>query len=342
MRIASSISCFASCLAILVYLNSIPIQKKSHNQIIFNIAISELFSAIGGCLGISRNGTFKCWIQVFLTNYFPLTCIFWTTVIGYFLWCLLDIQNAQEKHKQILSQRWVHIVCWGVPLVVTFFPLLTDHYGTFDGNDGWCFLRPGTKYPEWTYLFWLIVAFFGWVYLAVFSFLFLVIFVFIKITQTDYPEPRLKAIAYKSLRRLVSYPLIILLSWASLTVYILWSTFYPHARQLQVPVFVYISFTVPLLSGLFTSLAFFLFSSEARYTLVTLLFCLPTESEDTTSPPRGAVQILSVQSPKDEELDSASTSFHIWQTISRHFMSRVVPIQQPSSQQQQTPPLMTP
>jgi hypothetical protein len=340
MRIAGSISSFACSLTIIVYLNSIPLQKKSHNQIIFNIAISELFTSIGGCLGISHNGTFKCWIQVFLTNYFPLTSIFWTTVIGYFLLCLLDIPNAAEKHRKIMSQSWVHVLCWGLPLILTFFPLLTDHYGTFDGKDGWCFLRPGTKYPKWTYLFWIIVAFFGWVYLAVFSFLFLVIFVFIKITRVDYPEPRLRVMAYKSLRRLVSYPLIILLSWGSLTVYILWSTVFPQAGQLEVPFFVYLSFSVPLLSGTLTSLAFFFFSSEARYTLVTLLFCLPPESEEPTSLRRKGIQVLSVQRSKDEPLDSVSASFHFWQTISKHFQSRVVPL--PPSQGQTPPVIVSP
>lgn len=280
-------------------------------------------TSIGGILGISKSGSFKCGIQTFLTNYFPLTSIFWTTVIGYFLLSLLDLQHAHHLQTKLMSKRWVHLVCWGLPLALTLLPLITDQYGTFDGEDGWCFLHPGSKYPKWTYQFWIIVAFFGWVYLAVFSFFFLTIYVSLKLTRADYPEPRLRDVALKSLRRLVSYPLIILISWCSLTVYILWSTFYPSAAVLSDANFVYISFTVPLFSGTLTSLAFFSFSSEARYTFFLLLGCISEDFHSSThSLKRNAIQ---VQSRKEEGDEPEAPTCQVWNTITRHFLTRVQP-----------------
>jgi hypothetical protein len=340
MRVAATISCFACTVTITVFLLSVPLQRKVHNQIIFNIAVSEFFSAVGGLLGVSKNGSLQCDIQTFLTNYFPLTSIFWTTVIAYFLLSLLDIPNAHSRQKKIMSQTWLHVFCWGVPLVVTFLPLTTDKFGTFDGKDGWCFLRPGSEYPNWTYEFWTIVAFFGWVYLAIAFYLILIIYVFVNLTKVDYPEPRLKETALKSLRKLVSYPIIILISWGSMTVYILWgSLISPSAPQLQDPAFVLITFTVPLFSGTLTSLAFFTCSSEARYTLIRILCCISLDSEDNSANEmrkRGARLLLAIR--KDDGLDSnsdtASHTFNLWHTLTRHFQNRVtpLPLAMPSSQ----------
>jgi hypothetical protein len=238
-----------------------------------------------------------------------------------------------------MSQRWVHVLCWGLPLVVTFFPLITDHFGTFDGEDGWCFISKGDKYPDWTYVFWIIVAFFGWVYLAVFLFLFLVIYVFIKVTRADYPEPRLRVVAYKSLKRLVCYPLIILLCWGSLALYFMLYVAFPNVAALQIPVVLYFSaLVIPLLSGTLTSIAFFTFSPEAQFTLVTLLLCLVPEAGEATYVLSDTLQVRSIATlPMNQDPDSDSTSFHFWQTIATHFQSRVFPL---ASSQGQTPPVL--
>jgi hypothetical protein len=335
MRMSSATSCFACSVAIVVYSSSVALKKKLHNQIIFNIAVSEFFSAVGGLLGTSKSGSFQCGLQTFLTNYFPLTSIFWTTVIAYFLFCLLDLPHADQRQKKIMSLTWVHVLCWGLPLVVTLGPLTTDHFGTFDGNDGWCFLRPGNQYPNWTYVFWIFVAFFAWVYLAIFFYIFLTIYVFLKVLRADYPEPRLKEIAIKSLRRLVSYPIIILLSWCSMTVYILWSTFDPSAHQLEQPTFVKITSTVPLFSGTLTSLAFFSFSSEARHTLIRLLCCISLSSEDNSANDfRKRMDRLLMAIKNDEEfnLDSETPApapntitCNLW-FFTKHFQNRVAPL----------------
>ncbi len=82
MRLSSSISCVSCLLVILLYHTNENISKKSYNQLIYFIAISDFFSAIGGLFGVSKNGTFGCVVQSFLTNYFPLASIFWTVVIS--------------------------------------------------------------------------------------------------------------------------------------------------------------------------------------------------------------------------------------------------------------------
>lgn len=326
MIISGGISCFFCFLAILVYLSSHNLQKKSHNKIIFYIALCEFFSAIGGLLGISQNNTFKCSLQSFLTNYFPLASIFWTTVIAYFLLGLLDLPHAHAHQKKILSKSWIHVVCWALPLLVSLLPLVTDNYGTFDGKDGWCFLRPG-NHPKWTYKFWVFVAFFGWVYLAIFIYICLLSYVFLKLNKAHYPDPRLRNAALKSLRKLISYPLITLVSWSVIAVYIIWGSFNPSSPVLSNHVFISVTFSVPLFSGTLTSLAFFSFSYEARYTLIRLALFLPPDSDigSTNDLKRNAVHQADLIGDIEGENDGLFSSFKFWESITKHFTLRIVP-----------------
>jgi hypothetical protein len=270
MRFISSFSCLSCLSVICLYLSCDSISKKRYNQLIYYIAISDFFSAVGGLFGYSTNGTFRCYIQSFLTNYFPLTSIFWTVVITYLLFDILQKPHLQRK-KTMEIDLWVHLVCWGLPLLLTLLPLTTTDYGTFDGEDGWCFLRPRNGSPKWTFHFWLFVAFFAWVYIAILIFsLFLLYVAYVTTSPSGYlqTDSIISSTIHKAIRKLVWYPLIILVSWFVMTIYELWAGFYPNEPSLSDPTFMYLTFTLPLFSGLLTTAAFFSGSHEAQQVIL--------------------------------------------------------------------------
>ena len=283
MRIGSSITLISCLLILLVYKFSNKLKNKSYNKIICYIAISDILTSIGGLLGISKSGSIKCYIQTLLTNIFPLSSIFWTTIISYILYSI--IKSSKLNNKDITSYFWIHCFCWGLPLLVTLLPLTTETYGTFNGEDGWCFLEPGVNSPSWTYQFWIYISFFGWVYLSLFIYFILILYIFYYITysssstssrststhsiSTPSITSPINSIATtqlinKILSKLIWYPIIIFFSWCVITLYILWDAYDPSSSILQNQLFIYFTFTVPLFSGFLTSLAFFFGSSEAQ------------------------------------------------------------------------------
>jgi hypothetical protein len=278
MRIASSLSLVSCFLVIVVFNSSAKLQKRSYNKIIFFIALSDMLCAVGGMLGISRNGTFRCAIQTILTNLFPLASIFWTTVIAYFLFSIVNRTKLVPNQHDIISHWWLHMICWGLPTVVTLFPLITDGYGTYDGEPGWCFLKPRRSSPPWTYDFWVFASFFGWVYISLMLFVVLAVNIFCVVNLAPQERARslsrdsaTSALVRKILSKLMWYPLVILVCWSLITVYIVWDAFSPSSASLMAePSLLAVTFSVPLFSGVLTSLSFFIGSPEARQTLCQL------------------------------------------------------------------------
>lgn len=262
MRIGSTISIISCLLVIIVYYKSLKLNKRSYNNVIFYIAICDTLSSIGGLLGISKSGSLKCSIQTLLTNIFPLSSIFWTTIISYILYNIIKCTKITiSLNNNITSLIWIHLICWGIPIIVTLLPLTTETYGTYDGNDGWCFLEPGKN--SWTYDFWVYVSFFGWVYLALIIYIVLIAYISFYASNSSTGQVT-RSLINKILYKLIWYPIIILISWSIITAYILWDAYNPSSPALQNNTFIYFTFSVPLFSGFFTSVAFFFGSSEAK------------------------------------------------------------------------------
>jgi hypothetical protein len=165
MQICASISCIASGGIILLFLKFHDLQKTTFTKLIFYIAICDLFSSIGIALGLSSDGSIKCWIQGILTNIFPICSVFWITVIAYLL-----TTSIFQRHMVTSLNYQLHIFCWLFPILLTFFPLLTNDIGTQNGDRDWCFLKNRSDSPKWSLLFWTIVSFYFWIWSSIILF----------------------------------------------------------------------------------------------------------------------------------------------------------------------------
>jgi hypothetical protein len=276
MRVFSMISFCACFLVIIVYLSSSKLRRKGSNVTVFYIAVSDLMSSVGGLIGVVKSGSPACYVQTILTTYFPLTSMFWTTIIAIYLYDMISrSSNSLLLDRNKPAYHWLHIIGWGLPLILTFSPLVTETFGTFDGEDGWCFLKHREEYPNWTFTFWVIVSFFGWEYLSLFFYLALMVYIMVSLSRSskDVISDEIYRKILDNIKKLIWYPLIILFSWMMLSILTIWSAINPTAQLVVSPQYGMGAYTTPLLSGTLTSIAFFLSSDEAVICLYKLMRC---------------------------------------------------------------------
>ena len=81
MNVTGVVSCTASLSVLLVYLYSKEVNSKAYNSVIACVCLCDFFSCFGGALGMTKDGSFLCWVQAIATTYFPVAGVFWTTLV---------------------------------------------------------------------------------------------------------------------------------------------------------------------------------------------------------------------------------------------------------------------
>jgi tellurite resistance protein TehA-like permease len=160
-------------------------------------------------LGNTPNGSFACWFQGLFTNYNYLSSIMWSTVITYQVWLIVCRKDV------IKDLTGAHILCWGLPLVVTLLPLTTSTYANPEEDQGWCFVANRSDSPSWSLLFWFIVAYYLWVWIAILLNLFFMCGIAYRLYRMKEVPLRVKA----TIRKLIMYPIVVSFCWTPLTVW---------------------------------------------------------------------------------------------------------------------------
>ena len=119
------------------------LRKLRHLEVVMYVTANDLIAGVGCCLGRASNGTFACYFQSFSTNYNYLSSIFWTVVITFQLFYII------QRGKFITINWYTHAFCWGFPLIVTMLPLSTNTFGNPDDESDWCFFGNGPNSPSW-------------------------------------------------------------------------------------------------------------------------------------------------------------------------------------------------
>ena len=153
MVICSAISLILTFFTISSFLILPDLNKKSYYKIVLYTTISDFFMSLGGTLGLHNKRDISCYVQWFLTNYFPLASVFWILVIIYELYKTIILTKPTK------SLKYYHLICWTFPLIVTLLPLTTEYVGPYNEWD-WCYLQPGNSMTLWS--FWIIASFYIW------------------------------------------------------------------------------------------------------------------------------------------------------------------------------------
>jgi hypothetical protein len=136
--------------------------KKAYMEVLFYIALSNLLTSVGSSIGIPPDGSGLCWFQGVVTNIFSLSGCLWTMVIPILLLKVLNNKNDSKKSQPVPLSA--HILCWGIPLIATFIPLVNATYGSPEG--GWCWIVETNRTPAWGLEVWFWVSFYGWIWMT--------------------------------------------------------------------------------------------------------------------------------------------------------------------------------
>lgn len=216
MQLCSSLSCISSLFIILTFFLSPDLHKSELAKLVSLICTSDLFGSIGMAIGHPENGSFECWLQAILTNIFPISGVFWTTLIAYML--LSNVFKLQSFER---FPSYIYLLCCFIPIIFTFLPLITNQFGVNDHEkSGWCFLRNRSDSPSWSLIFWTAVSFYIWMWGGMLAYLILFVIVIIEAYRIYMVNPSLPS--WNSLSNLLKYlifPFNLFICWFPSTVY---------------------------------------------------------------------------------------------------------------------------
>lgn len=251
----SSASALGSLLVIAVYARYKEIRSKVYNHIILNISIVDLLVAIGTLIGLPSDGSLACFIQSPLVNIGQVAQIFWVTVLAYYLYMILSAVTLRLQSANVLVSWKMYLLCYGVPVLVSFLPLTTVPFGAIDG--GWCYIKEGSKY-KWTLELWYVVSIFFWLYGAIAIYFGLFYYIYVKMYR-DGSSVVVKSVA-KAVSRIVWYPIALVVNYIPLSIFLFWLTVDKDAK---IGLLGLIGLVVQLLQGLVDSIIFMITTPAA-------------------------------------------------------------------------------
>jgi len=162
------------------------------------LALVHLTSSI-----INSHSPWLCQGFGIIRSWASLSSILWPVAIGVFLWISIhDLSSenlfSKQNHPTNAELMSYQCVCWGLPCVLAFLPLLTHTYGYQEET---CWLNQGS----WV-LTWRILIFYGWTllaYLICFG-VYLDLYLFLKTQNTTKAESVARKIKY--------YPAVLILA----------------------------------------------------------------------------------------------------------------------------------
>ena len=260
MHIFGGLSFLCSLILILIYLTNQSLRYSIYNEIIFYIAICEMFNAAGGSLGLVKDGTILCQFQAIVTNIFPLCGIYWISILVYLMVGIV----ANEKVIKKIDWK-IHFVGWIFPTLITLLPLTTNRYGVAGDDHGWCFIDRRDTSPSWSTLFWMIVSFYAWIWASEILFaLFLCYLIYILYIQ----KIILSSGRQYLLSTLYLYPLSSLLCWILPCYYDIFSSLSNQFISRQDIATSSLAYLTPLFQGMFTLLIFVFANHDVLYLVV--------------------------------------------------------------------------
>ncbi len=266
-QITGAISAFACLLIVLTFVLFKEVRGLRYIELVFYVATNVLIASIGISIGATRNSS-QCWFQEITTNFNYLSAIFWTTVITFQVWLVVHYKVVLTDMDMIK----MHILCWGVPLFVTFIPLTTNTFGGTDDQNTWCFIAERNDSPAWGILVWPWLTFYAWLYVAIFVNVCLVASIGVHLRRMAVVSNDITA----TLQKLLLYPMIFFVCWGATTVYDIYGMFYVLSNNAsEDSTWNKIVTCLSILQGVLFSLAFFYMNENIRKLWLDMLLQRP-------------------------------------------------------------------
>lgn len=197
-------SVVGSSIIILTYVLFPNLRKLRYVELVFYVAVNDLVASIGLALGPVPNDSFECWFQGLSSTINFISSAFWTTVILYQVY-LVVIKNG----RVLKDMFWIHVFCWGWPVVLAILPLSTNTYNNPDDESTWCFVANTRHSPPWGELFWVLFTFFVWVWLCMIINCVQIVRIVLKLRNMQV----VSHVVQSTVNKLIFYPVITILCW---------------------------------------------------------------------------------------------------------------------------------
>ena len=245
--IASVIACLAALYPIITFLTFSTMRKKRFMKFIFYISICDFFVGVASLFGFPSSGSGLCWAQGILAIYFSTASWFWTTCLSY---CMYSI--IQTGHSNI-SESYFHVLCWGLPLLLSLLPLVNASYGNSASSLQWCLIVNDSRSSPYTSEMWSYLAYFMWLIICI-----LLMFIwYLRVRrQIGGKSDALSLLVRTTYQRVSWYPVAMICCWSLNYVCI-------EFTNRVGPDLAGVSMLCGVSYGTFTALVFFMKSQEA-------------------------------------------------------------------------------
>jgi hypothetical protein len=159
--VAAIVACLASLSIIVTYCVFVPIRNKRFMKFILYMSSCDLGLGIITLFGYPDSGSAMCYVQGILCIYFSMCSWFWTTALSYVTYCIIVHGNF------LISDVWLHLFCWGVPLLLALIPFINATYGSLNQvHVQWCLIINDASSPAYASTLWSYLSYFGWLFLC--------------------------------------------------------------------------------------------------------------------------------------------------------------------------------
>eukprot|EP00698_Gefionella_okellyi_P011695 TRINITY_DN3100_c0_g1_i1.p1 TRINITY_DN3100_c0_g1~~TRINITY_DN3100_c0_g1_i1.p1 ORF type:complete len:440 (+),score=51.64 TRINITY_DN3100_c0_g1_i1:162-1481(+) len=196
----SALSLCGSLFIIICYL-SLRKMKRFSFKLVCMLSLSDIGSCVANILGEPSAGPL-CYTQALLTSFFELASCLWTLSIAITLF-LTVVRHQQDVER---FEKWYHLGCWGIALLMTLLPLATDSYGSAGAG---CWLKSDNVGALWRFF---QFYFFLWSVFIIQIVMYLLIFREVRNSVNVFGGATGNAV-----KRMGLYPLILIIcySWAT-------------------------------------------------------------------------------------------------------------------------------
>lgn len=136
----SIVSLLCSSTIIILYLSLKKIRTFSQKLVLL-MSISDIVSCVGSFFGSEKSGVL-CYVQSMLLEFGQLSSVLWTMCMSITLFLVLFLK---KKRRYRSAEKYFHVLCWGLPIVMIIIALSTSTIGTVGG---YCWISP----ENWQFL----------------------------------------------------------------------------------------------------------------------------------------------------------------------------------------------
>lgn len=247
IQIPAVVTCIASGTILLNYYLFKDIRRLRYVEFVFYISVNDFLLALSALFGKCPNQSFCCYYQGMSQIVNEMSSVFWTVVITYQVWVVVN------RGSVIKDLTYIHIICWGFPIFCSFLPLTTNTYSNNESGT-WCFINDASYSPSWTKGFWYIFALYIWVWLALIINCGLIVNIYWRMRGISVIPQTLKT----TVQKLIFYPVVVIICWILITMIdIRYSTTFKKASKDPWLSIFLVGLTLLILQGFFFSVIFY-------------------------------------------------------------------------------------